>query len=491
MKRILLLVMIVWSNVLLGQQSFFIDSLFLLDISNIQSTEEKYKRSEINALEKDFGISIGTNITNSYQEDNDNSLSTRIYGRFNALSGGYYDNLMDAEKLFYELKIDSLKGNEHAVNYNYGIFYDYIISEYNKEKLNLIDTILRESKINQEYFTELYYNKLTDYNSIIELESIKGRFEIIKEAMTTFNSLSEQMLNKLDLPAIDFIKLINLLNLDTTRNEVQALEKEIIDIKYTKEKAASLSVSVGYDISRKQPYFGVAYSKSITFGNKRKQTAELLKLQNQFENNKIQLNKEISTLQLEYQYKQRQIIDQEYKIEKALESLRELEVKNEILGIKDGVEIKNISMEILLMRYEVIALRQQQSLVLLNIKRKVPTLELGKVIKRIHASKRINKFRGKRYVVINEKQELNTYQTLFISQNELHPVTPMKLKSIDNTFIVYPSDFNDRMEMEEYINAWLKEKGQLNLIIDNLESLKELEVKTIKKSHFDITSNLK
>lgn len=491
--------MIVWPNYLLGQQSYFLDSLFRLDVSNIQKTEETYKRSEMKALEKDFGISIGTNITNSYQEENDNSLSTRIYGRFNALSGGYYDNLLDAEKLFYELKIDSITGNDQAVNYNYGIFYDYIISTYNKEKLNIIDTILNKTSKNHDYFTELYYNKLTDYNKIIELNSIKNRFEIMKEAMTTFNHLSDKILNSYNLPVIDiteiieidFLKLVEHLELDSTRNEVLSLEKELIDIKYTKEKSPSLSISLGYDISRKQAYYGIACNKKISFGNKRKQDAEILKLQNQFDNNKIQINKEISTLQLEYQYKQRQIIDQEYKIQNAKENLRKLTIKNEILEINDGILSKNLSLEILLMKYELIALRQQQTLILLNIKRKVPTFELGRVIKRIKISKNTNRFNGKRYVVINELKELNTYQKLFISQNELKPISSEDLQTLENIFIIYPKDFSDRMEMEEYIKYWLKEKGELNLIINNLDSLKELELKTINKNQYDITSNLK
>jgi len=271
MKFRLLIVISIISNFLCGQDAYFLDSLFQCDFSSIDNVTYELQKTEIKRLESDLGLSAGVNVTNSFQDQIDAGLSTRVYAKMNLLSNGYYDNRIDSEIIRNQILIDSIQGIDRAGDHNYGVYYDYIISQYNIQKIDLIDSILAKGKTLKDYYQTLYYNKLLDYEKLLSVTGTMDQYYMLQKSQLSYNSIIDDMELDTILPSIpksalevNFEGIQQTISLDTSSMQVVQLNNEIIDLRHEKEKSPSLTISGGYDISRRRPYYSVGFSTRIT-----------------------------------------------------------------------------------------------------------------------------------------------------------------------------------------------------------------------------------
>ncbi len=487
--------MIAWSLIGKGQQSFFLDSLFEYDLSKIIAIDNEYQNSQIEKLGNDWGLSAGLSITNSYQEEIDAGLSTRLYIRANFLSGGYYENLKERDIINYQMKVDSIQGNDRAIAHNYGIYYDYIIYKYNVEKLTIIDDLLVENQKVEDLFERLYYNKLIDYSEIIDIKDITNQYSLLKESAIDYNMIFQEMIVDTILPNmythqswnVDFSGICQMIHTDSSYRKVIDIQNEIQDINYDKENVPSVSLSAGYDMSRKRPFFAFGVNKKIS--TKKRQHLESKKRTNinnhRLEN--IQKKKEILNIQYEYRYKEKQLNGLYSKIDKIDEELRKYSVKREVLSLEGGIQERKLNIDRLMSEYEIIDLKGQMMLLLLSLKRRIPKLEIGPYIKSKSRKNNYKKFAGNRYIQQQENTKLSSYDRLFLAQNEISLITASEIIELQNVALIDPSESQTRAQLEEKILTLINNEQKENFIIKDIASFKKLEINTIAQREYALT----
>ena len=497
LKHISFCVMIVWSTVVGGQQSFFLDELFDIDVSELSNAQKGLQRAEIDRLRHDIGLTAGMNITNTYLEEIDAGLSTRIYAKANLWSGGYFNNLREAELIDIQMKIDSLKGYDHAVNHNYGLYYDYILYSFNKDKLKLAEEIQKSAQKLAVIMQSLYYNKLKSYDELNSVESIVAQYYTMTESLSAFNKHFEMLVDVDSFPIIDpsiewsieIDSLFELVQNDTTAADIYNLQDLQLLIQQEKERAPNLSVSLGYDISRHRPYYGININTPVRTHRRQSYEAKRTKRFQDYIAQQNQVQKEILNLHYEFLYKQRSINMLRFKDNGIIERQHQLEVLRVVLDLEEGIEAKKKNLESLLIDFEILDLRMQQSLILLQIKKRIPHIELSRFIKPSDLIFQSNKFKGNRYLLTDSKTRFSKLDSLFLIQNELQLITPSGLIQLDNVVLIYPEDFKSRVYMEEEIQSILKENPNTNFLFSDIKTLKALDISTIDQRQLKMISN--
>lgn len=494
------ILIIIWISIIpqfvLCQESFFLDSLFLIDLSNIENVQYQTQSSEIKRLQHDWGLSAGVNITNSYQEEIDAGLSTRVYARANLLSGGFYDNSKSAEILSNQIRIDSIQGIKRAIDHNYGIYFDYIIYLYNKEKLKIIENIVTESSEMKSYYQNLYYNKLISYDDVLALENTIDQYSMLKQAQKSYNKIFAQVATASMLPLIDtqiewevdFEAICDAINQDSSMNDVLLLKTEMIDIESIKDKTPSLSIAAGYDMSRHRPYFGVNFYTRISTHKNQNIEAKKLELNNDHDLNLLQKKKEMINLQYEFRYKEKQVRGMYLKLLSLDEEIRKYKVRCHVLSLSENIQLRKIKLQRMLINYEIIDLFQQQMLQLLKIKKTMYHIPIGPFIKEKNTSPKYNKYNGNRFVLLDPTEVLSTFDQYFLSQNEIRILTPFELAQLNNVVIIEPEMYDTRADMEVSITQRYTQENATVFLIQDLESLKQLELRTLAQKDFDLTS---
>jgi len=477
-----------------GQQSFFIDSLYHYDLSNIEEIEKISQKSEAKKLENDWGLSLGANVTNSLQDQIDAGLSTRLYAKMNFLSSGYYQNLRNKDLIHNQILIDSLQGNKEAIAHNYGIFFDYIIYQYNIEKVVLIDSIIAENTKILDYFQQLYYNKLIDYSELISIIDISNQYSKLKESLESYNYIFSEIIDTI-LPVpdpnqqwiIDFEGISQSIIADTIDDKILNLENDALDLKEDIENAPSLTLSAGYDISRSRPFFTASFNKKIRTKRKQNLKAKKEKKKNYQRLKGIQKNKEILNIQYEYSYKEKQIIALESKMKETDESLRKLIVRSNIQSLDAGIQEKKITLSKLMLSYEILDLKGQMMLLILKLKNIIPTKIIGPFINRNSINNTARKFAGNRYLLINDITEVSSFDELFLEQNEISLILPSELINLKNIALIDPADSDTRADLEQQILELIIQQGVQNFIIEDIDTFKALEIRTLTQKEIEIT----
>jgi len=495
MKKLYLIILpfLLLSNIC-AQEIFFLDSLFLIDVSGINKSQYALQRAEIKRLRHDIGLTTGVNITNSFQDEIGAGLSTRIYAKTNLMSGGYSDNLNSSEIIEYQILIDSIGGIDRAIDHNYGIFFDYVIYQYNKEKSLIIDSILVEGEFLNNYYNSLYHNKLIGIEDVISIESTINQYSMLRKSQQSYNSIFEKVLAEIELPLIptnaewnvDFNAISEYLEHDSTHMELLFLKKEILNLNLSRDNTPALSLAAGYDISRHRPYFGVNFNVNIKPQKRQHIEAKSVELENNARLEKIQKKKELINLQYEFQYKEKQIAGLYTKLELLDEELRKYKVKGEVLSLNDDILCKRNKLNRLLIKYEIIDLIQQQMLLLLKVKKTVNNLHLGDFISRKGKIKKFRKYKGNRYV--NSLEEVNSFDKLFLTHNEISITSPEKLIDRDNIEFVDPDKFDNRYDFEMYIEELYLIDPNTFFLIESIDKLKSLELRTLAQQNYDITA---
>ena len=495
-KLIYMFLLIACSHKGVSQQSFFLDSLFQYDLSMIVQRTTAHQESERAALNNDWGLSIGTGITNSYQEEIDAGLSTRLYAKINLLSGGYYENLRQRDIIYNQIQIDSIQGNQRSVTHNYGIFFDYIIYLYNIDKLILIDSILEENREVLHHFQQLYYNKLIDYSEIIKINDISLQYTTLKTSLENYNLIFSEVVVDTILPTtetnevwdVDFLGICKMIDTDSSYLQVLGFQNEVLDLQYDMDNAPTVTLSAGYDISRSRPFFSAGASTRIRTKRRNHLQAKKEINRNELRLEKIQKKKEVLNLQYEYRYKEKQLNGLATKIEQLSETIRKFRVRRDVLSLDESIQEKKLKTMQLQIQYEILDLKGQMMLILLSIKKVLPKANIGKFITPRKTQSDLPKFAGSRFLLQKEPQQLSSFDLLFLEQNEIKIITSKELIHMNDILILDPTQYNTRADLEKEILNQLKKNSSRNFVFEDLAAFKQLELRTLSQKDFAISS---
>ena len=488
MKHLLLTAVLVWlsSSLLLGQSSNFIDSLYLQSFSELNNQKADWKLAEIKRLRRDFGLSVGASITNTYlNDDPDIGLSSRLVGRANMWRGGYKENLLNADILEKELQIDQIKGDQELQNHNYGLYFDYIIYLHNLQKIQEGTAILNKANELEYELNQLYYQKIIEYDEILEMKRIQSEYLGLMQTNQSYNDVFFPLIAEYELPIelpaiiwlLDFGGMANAIQEAPQNQELIALQHSIIDDQYEKSSLSNLSLAYGYDFTRKRPYYNINLTVPIGGPKKPSKNIEKQLVEEQSNIQTLQKQKELLNLQYEYEFKRKQFQHLQFKLERIAEKKRILQSKRNILSLEESLEEKRLELDSLLIQYELIETKQQSILLLLQIKKKIYPLNIEQFILDEWQPIALKKYPNERFILNDSKEQMTETDQNLLKINEINPISSEELIAMQNVVLVNPDQFENRGEMETFIqNLGAKSK----FLITDLPSFKELELRTIR-----------
>lgn len=479
--------MLAWSAIGFGQQAFFLDSLFSCDLFEMTATERSHKEAELSRLSGDYGLSVGISVTNNIQEEIDAGLSTRITGRVDLLSGGWYDNRKNGQILEQQLVKDSLQGLQEAVANNYGFFYNYIIRSFNDRKLLLIADILAESNLQLASLTNLYYNKAVDYNEVAAVQSNVERYKSLQLSLQQYNDEFDKIIGDSLLPTVpvsdyyqlDFSDLSDAIAADSSSQKMLEADLEIAELRYEKVKTPALALTVGYDMSRHQPHYAVRFTAPLTFHKAKAHKATTIKIRNAHKLAKLQTRKELLNLQYEYQYKQKQLLVLRHKEAILNDRMRKLVLQRTVFSLSQSIAEQQTRVELLQLHYERADLQQQEVLILLAIKKAVSHVKIGQFIRKGASAPMASKYEGRRFLIVNDLYKLTEVDRLYLVENEIKTITAAEATHLEHLLMIDPADYHSRAKMEEFIVSSLRQSTATNVLISSIQSLQALDVRTI------------
>ena len=485
-----LLFMICWPILIIGQHLNFIDSLFQVDLTNLKQNEYLNAQNSIDRLKKDYGISVGLGISNFNSEEFDSGLSTRAYARLKLWANGLKDNQLEAEMLRKELILDSLNNKNINLDFNYGLYYDYIIFLFNQKKLSVIDSIQKISNTHLNHLYELYYDKIIDYNQLLDIKEIISNFGMLKESHVSYNKIFNEIIEDIDLPQIkssniitvDFEALNDKILSDTTYKDAIYLEHNLIDDQYEQSNLADLSITMGYDLSRHRTYYSFNCSKKLWKTSSKEKEGKKKLIIEEYRAQNIQKQKELINIKYEYDYKIKQLNDLHFRRKELNERRRILKVKRSILSLNESIEERRINIEDQLLEYEITDLTQQVYLQLLKLKRLLPTVLISEFIQSAYHHAHVQKFKAKRYLFVRDTSQLTHTDIIFIQQNELEIIDAFNLMQMQNLIEIHPHKYDSRKDMEYIIADIIKQDPSKVVLFSDLKELKSLELKNLKNN---------
>lgn len=490
MKNLLWTITLCWPAWLAGQQAFFLDSLWCVDFNELSYYKDEFDLERIRALRNNPGISGGVRIANFQQQEIDEGLSTRLFSRIEFWNGGMLDRNMEAEILQHKMSIRELEGDEEVVSHKYGLIYNIIIYSNNKEKVKLSRNILQSCEEALSKLYRLYHEKQIDFEPILKLQRILAEQSKIQYALTEWNRVFDKSLNSswpMEFKNImwntDFSALTILLEQAEKNNEIFRRKIEILETETLRQTLPQLSLSGGYDVSRKQPFFALNLVKNLFVKPDLSLDSQknILKQQHLMENQ--QKHKELLNLQAEYTYKLKQYENAIHDIRLISEKLRKLEVKKELLSIEESVEVCQLQVDSLLHEYEIQEIKQQSHLVLLNVKRITGKMELRPFLTPVTETREINKYKMERYISVPQYLSLSKEDQLFLLQNEITPVTQDQLDGMSHVLAFNPNNYSRRSELEAMILELDNQGKNQKLYFTDFNAFKELELRTIRQQN--------
>ena len=340
---------------------------------------------------------------------------------------------------------------------------------------------------------DLYYQKIIEYQPVLNNQGLHHHFQTLHQTLESFNTAFTPIVQGKTLPEdlpesiwlIDFARMTEAMEKDTTQHSVLVLRKEIIDDQFEKDRLPSFSVSLGYDLSRKRFYYGVNLGVNISRPNKKNIILEKQLLE---ERNLMQImrkQKSLLNLQYEYGYKRKQYQDLHFQLLELEEQHRLYQVKRNILSLEESIEEQQLSLKSLMIRYEMLDVAQQCALLMLRLKKLIFPLNINDFIKKNDHPVALKKYPRKRYLKTRENVTLTPAEKLFLNQNEIRPVTDKELVLVKNLILINPDNFTNRSDMEQHI---LSSKPESNILISDLQAFERLELRTIR-AQTDINSD--
>ncbi len=485
MKSVFILTLC-WPVLMAGQQVFYLDSLFCMDFGELEFYKTMAIEERIEDLQRDAGLSAGVRIANFRQDEIDQGLSTRIYGRINFWKGGMLDHQMEAEKLRNRMTLTELEGDQEIINHQYGIIYDAVLYLNNKKKLVICHELLRQCNETLNSLNELYYNKRIDFRPIIEVQAIQREYNHLMRSMREFNDLFEaatDMNLELDFDnrfwRINFEAIVERVRNNPEDEVILGMKNKVIELEKERTSLPNLSLQAGYDISRSQPYFSVNLSRDLWSSQNKASRYEQKVIIERHEMEKTQKQKELITYQSEYEYKIKQFLRQLAQLRTIAEARRKLETKSELLSIGKSVELSRLRIDSLLNEFEIQEIKQQSHLIILAVKKLIHREDIYPYLEHLPSNGPINKYKMERYLPIADLTALSIQDHLFLEQNEITPVSNEEFKMMDNVLAFNPGNYKNRSDLENMVEKFEDQGKDQKLFFTDLNALKELEIRTV------------
>ena len=490
-RAIFMKILVVWASYGVAQQPYFLDSLFTHDFSEFENYESDFLTAKRIEAKKDLGFSVRAAISNNYPDEISRQQSTRILASANLLRGGLIESRMKAQSIDSEMKLNELRGLETSINHNYGIYYDYVIYAFNIFKIRLSERISTFSNSFLDQLKELYYSKVIDYHEVYKVKKVIDEQDILKSSHSSYNAMFDsiigdhqlQILSGPDIWNVDFEGIRNHVVNDTLNDKILGEEERMVNLKYDQRNLPSLSGSIGYDITRQSPYWSIQFAKKLNFKSKSTKKKEISRLHRLSELRIIQKQKELLNIQYEYDYKLKQIQGLEHTLESLKEQLRRNSARTNILGLEESIESKEIQLESLLVEYEIMTIRQQLMLLLLNVKKVAWPIQLKSFLSPVPQTESIQKFAGTRYIFLKDENQLTVAESEFILQNELVIISDIEPVLSEDWKQINPSEFESRKEFEIRIEKIVSDSTDCKILISDLKEFMDLDIRTISYGH--------
>lgn len=481
-----------------SQQSFLLDSLYTVGFSDLGQLKDQIFRRESENYSKDYGISAGVSISNSEFNLEDNGFSTRMRVNMDVLNNGWASNKMEAERKELQKELMALHGDVETLNHNYGIYYDFLIYLFNLEKEPIITELLDVTNELEYNYTNLYYNKLATFEEVIDARSKINRYQSLLIAIHNYNDIVSEIILSNPLPIIEddlnhiydirIDDLKNALARDSIQSMKERLHKAVVLNKYKKNNLPRLQLSTGYRIrdiglTSGRLFFSLSFTKDLSPNTQKVQDMELQLIEYRNEIETYQKSKELANLYFEYQYKMKQYKTQQYKKYHYDERSRVNRVKNEILDIASGVESLNVTADSLMVELEIVEIRQQMFVKLLQLKQLIYPLNIGDFLKKIPIDDDAPRYAGNRFYLVKDGYEVTASDLHILENNEVQVITTDDILKMRQIVLVPVQDFDNRAELEEWISIKIGKNPQHNFLFTNLEAFKALEIRTLDNPH--------
>lgn len=490
MRVVTLVLMMCWPIILIGQHSFFIDSLFTCEYGSLGEAQLAFNQAQISQLRRDKGISLGLT-TSTFQDDLTSGWSSRLVAKTGFFANGLKDRKLQIQMLEKQGLVDSLAMNEEDLASKYGLYYDYIIYLFNQEKRDLIDELLVQVDTQNRVLTDLFYQRLVDYDQIRSLRQTRAQFETLGASHETYNAMLKPILDTLDLPvqlpeswvSVDFRSISNATKTDTVNTLILAAETDIIDLKYRAKDLPQANISLGYDILRNRPYLSVGLSKKIGSNADKIKEAEKAILLERQRATEVQHQKELLNYQYEYDYKLKQYRHLQHDLISLAENMTEIRTRQQVLSLENSIDEARLRIDSLMVRYEMVDLEQQALLILLQVKRKFPRIVLGHYTTPLMFEDEQKKYKGQRYVLVDSETSIDRDLLSYLKSNELTMVSMEELNELSDLFTIDPARFETRLAMEQAIDHHLTAYPDDKLLFENIESIRQLDLGSLRQQN--------
>ena len=490
MRVVTLVFMMCWPMIVFGQHSFFIDSLFTCEYGGMGEAYQAFNQAQISQLKRDKGISLGLT-TSTFQDDLTSGWSSRLVAKTGFLANGLKDRKLQVEMLEKQMLIDSLEMNSQDLASKYGLYYDYIIYLFNQEKKLLIDELLTQVDTQNLILTDLFYQRLIDYDQIRRLRQTRAQYEALRASHETYNAILKPILDTLDLPlhlpeswvSVDFKSIAKATKADTVNTLILAAETDILDLEYRAKRLPQANISLGYDILRNRPYLSVGLTKKIGSNADKIKAAEKAILLESQRVAEVQHQKELLNYQYEYDYKLKQYRHLQHDLISLAEDITEIRTRQQVLSLENSIDEARLRIDSLIVRYEMLDVKQQALLILLQVKRKFPRIILGHYATPLIYKNEHKKYKGKRYVLIDPEATIDKDLLSYLRSNELTMVSMEELSELTDLFTIDPTRFETRLAMEQAIDHHLTAYPDDKLLFENIESIRQLDLGSLRRQN--------
>ncbi len=487
-------ILILVSIQLASQKAFILDSLYQNRISDVASLKKEILQSDIEYFQKNKGLSAGFSLNNSEFNLEDDGVSSRFRVNMNLLSSGWMSNKLEAERKTLELQLKEILGDQEDLKYNHGVYYDYIVYLFNQQKEPIIRDLLDVTNELEFQYTNLYYNKLADFEDVIDARSRIFRYQSLLDAVKNYNDVVSEIIISSKLPEIeeeldvvydiDIERLKESLKMDTVVGQRVVLQKSIIDKKYKKRDLPRLQISSGYRVrdlglNSGRMFLTLNFSKDLAPSRNRTKDLEFQLIEDRKNMEQYQKGKDIAQYYYEYQYRLKQYHTELYKKFHFDERSRINRVKSEMMDLEQGVGSLDVTADSLIVELERIEIRQQLFLKLLQIKKLIYPMDIGPYLKAIPLAEEAPKYVGNRFYLVREGYALTANDLNILEGNEIEIISTEDILTMREIVLVPISTFETRVQLEDWISSKAGDHPNRNFLFTDLESFKELEIKTL------------
>lgn len=427
-------------------QSFFSKSLFQSEL-----LKDEWFDTQIQRVKRNKGIDLASSIQHTeygefFDEDENNSRA-RIGLEADLLDEGYLKWLRERKRLELDQQIHQMESAAKSRDRNYAFLYNCLIYSFNLEKQKILEKRIKFLEKFIDIYYQLYFAHEMAFEKIIDQKSRLEEAKILLDGSKAFNKALEDEIGKENIAVLDAktiplvqIKIDELLDpteLKNYQDSLGTLQAEAIDLKYKNSNDSKLKLFARYNwgdrfenTSRKTFIsMGATFRTPIRFDRGlREELSEYEKAMNQevFSEKWYNRVKEIMILYEEYQFKLKQYSNFLHKIFHFDEKLRQERVmldnrQRAHSPMKALKQLENIQA----IRYELLHLKQQLYLLLLQINLRNYEDDFTVFLDPIDFSEGDKKLIGQRFMLLTVKPGMEkdiAFILKYLEKNEIQGV---------------------------------------------------------------------